>query len=196
MRRRRRLSGFSLILVAALVISLVPTGFNWSVVGYLGVGAFLSACCVGVWRSVQRNRRTLYVNDLIALGPAGFEEAMVDLFRDLGYRKVTRTGGAGDLAADITCSDSDGRSVVIQCKCYARDNRVGSPVVQAFIGMITVHHKADHGIVVTTSSFTAAAQALAKAHRVTLYDGMGLADLVRRARLLRGPNAPIPLGAA
>src|SRR6266571_1586442 len=123
MSRRRRLSGFSLILVAALVlISLVPTGFDWSLVGYLGVGAFLGVCCVGVWRSVQRNRRTLYVNDLIALGPAGFEEAMVDLFRDLGYRKVTRTGGSGDLAADITCYDSDGRSVVIQCKCYARDN--------------------------------------------------------------------------
>jgi len=138
----------------------------------------------------------LYLNDLLALSPTAFEEAMVDLFRDLGYRNVTRTGGPGDLAADITCNDPAGRRVVIQCKRYARDNHVGSPVLQAFIGMITVHHKADHGIFVTTSSFTAQADDLARTHRVTLYDGKGLADLVHQARQRRAPNAPIQQGAA
>jgi len=178
-RRRRRFSAVSLTLLAGLILlSQVPPGFDWSVVWYAGLVALVGACAVGVWRAVQRNRRTLYLKDMLALSPADFEEAMADLFRDLGYRNVARTGGAGDLAADITCRDRRGRSVIVQCKRYARDNHVGSPVIQQFIGMITVHHKADHGIVVTTSSFTPAAHDLAKTHGVTLYDGIGLADLV------------------
>src|SRR6266540_4182707 len=155
--RRRRLSSVSLVLVVGIaLLSQVPAGFDSSGVWRASLIALAGAFAIWAWRVVQRNRRTLYLNDLIALSPTGFEEAMVDLFRDLGYRHVTKTGGAGDLAADITCTDSRGQRVVVQCKRYARDNHVGSPVIQQFIGMITVHHKADHGIVVTTSSFTTA----------------------------------------
>ncbi len=181
--RRRRFSGLSLPLVVGLyLLSQVPPGFDWSIVWKVCLAALVAALCVSVVRVIQRNRRMLYVNNLLALSPTGFEEAMVDLFRDLGYRQVTRTGGAGDLAADITCHDATGRRVVIQCKRYERDNHVGSPILQAFIGMVTVHHKADYGVFVTTSSFTAPARDLARTHRITLYDGKALADLVHRAR--------------
>ena len=54
--------------------------------------------------------------------------------------------------------------MVVQCKRYAPDNLVGSPVIQSFIGMVKIHHKADLGIFVTTSGYTLPAMNLAKEH--------------------------------
>jgi restriction system protein len=99
-----------------------------------------------------------------------------------GYRKVQVHGGAGDLAADLTCLAPDGRSVVVQCKRYAPDNLVGSPVIQSFIGMVKIHHKADLGIFVTTSGYTLPAMNLAKEHAdyLRLIDGPDCAEQMRQ----------------
>jgi hypothetical protein len=81
------------------------------------------------------------------------------LLRAQGYRQVRVVGGPGDLQADIIARDAQGRRVVAQCKQYAPANRIGSPMIQTFIGMVHVHHKAQIGIFVTTSSYTDAALA-------------------------------------
>jgi restriction system protein len=98
----------------------------------------------------------------------------------MGYRDVQHVGGSGDLAADLKCRDGVGRSVVVQCKRYAPGVSIGSPEVQKFIGMVTVHHQAERGIFVTTSVFTAPAVRLARQHDIELIDGRDLANLVAR----------------
>ncbi|HET9017889.1 MAG TPA: restriction endonuclease, partial [Thermomicrobiaceae bacterium] len=132
------------------------------------------------WRAGRVRVSTL--RDLLALSPPAFERAVASLLTDRGYRRVERLGGAGDLMADIRAIDSAGRTVVVQCKRYAPNRRVSSPEVQAFIGMVQVHHHAQVGMYVTTSDFTAPARALAREHGVVLVDGATLSDWVSRAR--------------
>ena len=99
-----------------------------------------------------------------------------------GWRNVRVVGGSGDLAADILGVDPHGRSVAVQCKRYAPGTKVGSPVIQTVLGMAMVHHRTDRAMVVTTSSFTKAAEELATRHGVELWDGVHLAEFAGGGR--------------
>jgi restriction system protein len=102
-----------------------------------------------------------------------------------GYRHVRCVGGPGDLNADITGTDPQGRSVVVQCKHYTPRNRIGSPTMQTFIGMAYVHHKADRAIFVTTSTYTDDARAFGRRHGITLIDGADLVRMVAKTKRSR-----------
>jgi len=128
------------------------------------------------WRNRQLARRRSLA-ELIVLTPAEFERAVGDLLHDCGYRNIAHVGQAGDLAADITAIDSNSRSVVVQCKRLAPGTKIGSPVLQTFIGMAFVHHRADRAIFVTTAAFTKPAVDLASNHPVELWDGTRLSRL-------------------
>jgi restriction system protein len=121
----------------------------------------------------------------LSLSPSGFEYAVAEMLRCLGYRRVRVMGGAGDLAADIVCAGPAGDRVVVQCKRYAPGHHVGSPAVQAFIGMAFVHHRAARAIFVTTSSFTPAARHLGRGHPIELVDGDRLVELARSRQVNR-----------
>ncbi len=131
---------------------------------------------------IKARRRLRYrtLLQLRELTPTRFELAVADLLHDLGYRQVKRVGGTGDLAADITCRDQHGCSVVVQCKRYAASQRIGSPEIQKFIGMVNVHHHADYGMFVTTTQFTEPAKRLANQHGVRLLDDECLTALLSR----------------
>lgn len=129
----------------------------------------------------RRRLRVRRFESLLALTPTQFEAEIGRLLTDLGYRDVRHVGGAGDLGADLVCRDRAGRQVVVQCKRYGPGRRVGSGDIQSFIGMLTVHHRADAGIFVTTSAFTQPAQDLAREHNVELFDGRRLSGLVASA---------------
>lgn len=131
----------------------------------------------------RRRFRTSAFNELLAFTPAQFETAVAAMLHDLGYHDIRQVGGSGDLGADITCRDTRGRSVVVQCKRYAPGARVGSRDLQAFIGMLAVHHHADRGIFVTTSEFTEPAWDLARRHDIELFDGSRIRGLVNRIAL-------------
>lgn len=118
--------------------------------------------------------------EILKLSPAQFEEGVADLLQRLGYRSVQRVGGSGDLGVDIKCQDKEGRSVVVQCKQYA-GVRIGSKDIQTFIGMQSVHHRADCGMFVTTSEFTTPARNLAERHGITLIDDNELINLIRQS---------------
>src|SRR5262249_5895869 len=60
--------------------------------------------------------RTL--KQMMLLTPTEFEFAVGDLMAEMGFRRVSRTGGAGDLAVDLTARDREGRTVAVQCKRY------------------------------------------------------------------------------
>jgi HJR/Mrr/RecB family endonuclease len=141
--------------------------------------AVLCVAASWAWRTRKRTKQH-HLMELLVLTPTQFEEAIGRLLTDLGYRGVRRVGRAGDLAADLIALDREGRRTVVQCKRLAPGSRVGSPDVQTFIGMLTVHHRAEQGIFVTTAEFTEPAENLAKQHDIALIDGSRLCELLIR----------------
>lgn len=137
-----------------------------------------------------RSTPSLSLGDMLELTPTEFEEFTGKALESLGYTNVTRVGGSGDLAADLTATDPQGRSAIVQCKRYTPGSKVGSPAVQSFIGMKSVHHRVDRGIFVTTADYSQQAIDLAKQHDIVLIDGD---DLVKIAALaLTPPSAGRP----
>ncbi|WP_060180589.1 restriction endonuclease [Streptomyces sp. IMTB 1903] len=110
-----------------------------------------------------------------AVDADGFEHTVAALCARDGCISVEVVGGAGDLGADVLATTADGRRVVLQCKHYAEDNRVGSQDLQRFGGTCFAVHEADVAVVVTTSSFTAPAAEYADACGIVRVDGEGLA---------------------
>ncbi|MFG2617259.1 restriction endonuclease [Streptomyces sp. NPDC048507] len=105
----------------------------------------------------------------------GFEHSVAALCARDGCTTVEVVGGAGDLGADVIAVTPDGRRVVVQCKHYAEDHRVGSQDLQRFGGTCFAVHDADVAVVVTTSSFTAPALEYAAACGILCLDGEALA---------------------
>jgi hypothetical protein len=189
------------VLVGAVALALAEGLPLWFLVGVrhrlafrVLLGIFYAASialAIGIRRYVRRRRRfrAHTLAQLHALTPTQFEQTVADLLHDLGFQDTRRVGGAGDLAADVLCRDDEGRAVVVQCKRYKADHEIDSPMMQLFIGMVFVHHRADRGIYVTTSRFTDPAAALANEHGITLIDGAELtrlmADLHERADTAR-----------
>lgn len=104
-------------------------------------------------RELEKRTHITTLGGVLTLRSDEFEELIGDLLRESGYTQVIRVGGSGDLAADLTATDPQGRKVIVQCKRYSPEKTVGTPDLQKFIGMLIVEHKADFGIFVTTSSF-------------------------------------------
>ncbi|MDQ0030137.1 restriction endonuclease [Arthrobacter bambusae] len=163
--------------------------------GMLGILILILAFAVGglwYWRRRKRIERARFharnLGELLVLTPTQFEHAIGALLTSLGYREVKVSGKAGDLMADITCQNSQGLLVVCQCKRWGPGHSVGTPEVQAFIGMRHAHYGAAEGIFVTTSSFTAPARALAKQHGVTLMDGTTLTTYMQQLVHSKSPQ--------
>ncbi|MER7765027.1 restriction endonuclease [Streptomyces sp. NPDC097619] len=113
--------------------------------------------------------------DHAAVDADGFEHTVAALCARDGCTAVEVVGGAGDLGADVLATTADGRRVVLQCKHYAEDNRVGSQDLQRFGGTCFAVHGADVAVLVTTSSFTAPAAEYAETCGIVLVDGEALA---------------------
>ncbi|MGW0904174.1 restriction endonuclease [Streptomyces sp. NPDC002853] len=96
-------------------------------------------------------------DDFADLDPDGFEDAIAELCARDDCREVEVVGGACDLGADVLAITPDGLRVVIQCKRYGDDNKVGSQDLQRFGGTCFTVHEADIAALVTTSDFTAPA---------------------------------------
>ncbi|WP_055695276.1 restriction endonuclease [Streptomyces prasinopilosus] len=99
-----------------------------------------------------------------------FERYVADLCRRDGCTDVARTGGAGDLGADVTGRLPDGRRFVVQCKRYARHRTVGSRDLQTFNGTARAEHGADVPVFVASCVFTGPARRFAARHRLCLID--------------------------
>lgn len=119
---------------------------------------------------------------LISLAPTEFEQTIGALLREMGFPKVEHVGGSGDLSVDLSGRDHAGAFFVAQCKRYSPEHKVGSLEIQQFIGMATVHHRAQRLLYFTTSTYTAPAISLAKQHSLELFTGE---DIVRIANRLR-----------
>ncbi|RUP81351.1 restriction endonuclease [Alteromonas sp. KS69] len=120
--------------------------------------------------------------------PAFFEDLLIELLLAMGY------GGTGEGAAHALGKSGDNGidgiidqdplgvdQIYIQAKRYAEGNNVGSGDIRDFFGALNLK-KAQKGIFITTSAFTASATQTAKdlGTRIVLINGKELAKLMLR----------------
>ena len=119
-----------------------------------------------------------------AASPTFFERLIVQLLVAMGYGGSQEDAGkavgqAGDGGIDgVIKEDRLGLDTIyLQAKRW--DSTVGRPVVQAFAGALVGQH-ARRGVLITTSTFSADAQAYVKGieQRIVLIDGRELARLM------------------
>ena len=120
--------------------------------------------------------------------PAFFEDLLIELLVAMGY------GGTGEGAAHALGKTGDNGidgvidqdplgvdQIYIQAKRYAQGNNVGAGDIRDFFGALNLK-KAQKGIFITTSDFTASAQETAQnlGTRIVLINGNELAKLMLR----------------
>jgi restriction system protein len=137
------------------------------------------------------------INDALALElisrtrevtPAFFEDLLIELLIAMGY------GGTGEGAAHALGKSGDNGidgvidqdplgvdQIYIQAKRYAEGNNIGAGDIRDFFGALNLK-KAQKGIFITTSNFTASAVQTAKdlGMRIVLINGNELAKLMLR----------------
>ncbi|HEY4531094.1 MAG TPA: restriction endonuclease [Luteimonas sp.] len=119
---------------------------------------------------------------LLQVSPKYFETVVLDLLHKLGYgtsrSDLQRVGGSGDGGIDGVISlDRLGlEKVYVQAKRW--QSVVGRPEIQGFYGALA-GQRANKGVFLTTSSFTAQAVEFARSvERIVLVDGTTLASLM------------------
>ncbi len=103
--------------------------------------------------------------------PIDFEVWCVDKLIDNGW-VAYKTPNTGDQGADVI-AEKDGVRIAVQCKCYSVP--VGNKSVQEVAASL-LFYGADYGAVVTTSSYTKSAKALAQSNGVKLLHHTDLVD--------------------
>ena len=108
------------------------------------------------------------------LSPREFQVLLGEMLKKEGYmvesQTLTRDGGVDLLARHSDMNLSIIRKVVIQAKKWAMGKNVGEPAIRDLIGTIELQ-KADYGLLITTSGFTANAEKAAFASgRIRLID--------------------------
>lgn len=123
---------------------------------------------------------------LQSMSDTGFERLCAEIMTRNGL-EAKATGKTGDKGIDgegffpIDKQHLIGIQVAWQCKRYAGTTSVRSPEVRDFRG--AMHTQIDHGVIFTTSKFTAEAQAEARSpgkRTIKLVDLRGVIDLVSR----------------
>jgi restriction system protein len=125
---------------------------------------------------------------ILASPPAFFERLIVNLLLKMGYGGSATDAGralgrSGDDGVDgVVDQDALGLDrVYIQAKRNAEKNNIGAGAIRDFFGSLD-RHKANKGLFVTTSAFSASARETADflSKRIVLIDGQQLARLMIR----------------
>ena len=134
----------------------------------------------------ERMSLTRKLGDILTLTPSQFEAFIGTFLDECGYHNVQCVGRSGDLGVDLLARDSLLRRVAVQCKKFSPGRSVGSRDLQNFIGMMTVEHKAERGIFITTSDYTRPAKDLASKHRdkLIIINGELLVELLQQTKNL------------
>ncbi len=118
-----------------------------------------------------------------------FELLVGEAYRRQGY-SVEETGGSGpDGGVDLVLRRT-GETVLVQCKRWKQQAKVGAPTVRELRGAVA-RDKATRGIFVTSSTFTREAIAEAQGQPLELVDGAALLELVKQAQ-----GQPVPANTA
>lgn len=129
--------------------------------------------------------QTRLLQAILAMKPEGFERLCQRVLREKGFVRVEVTGRTGDGGIDgigVLRVNLLSFHVMFQCKKWK--GSVGSAEVRDFRGAMM--GRAEKGLIFTTSTFTAAAQAEAAragALPIDLVDGDALCDLLKELKL-------------
>ncbi len=126
-------------------------------------------------REVRLERR----DQLFALTPYQFEEAIAHLYAALGY-DVHRTPSSRDGGWDVEIRGMGHGRKLIECKQYAIGRTVGRPILQKLHSAM-VTERAEGAVCVTTGTFTTPATQFAVALGIELIDGQMLGAMMARA---------------
>ncbi|MFZ5863658.1 MAG: restriction endonuclease [Nitrospirota bacterium] len=135
------------------------------------------------WESLHHE---LQFNKIDTMTGNEFEHLLSVYFAKEGYQ-VKTTGGAGDQGADLILKRVGPPNEYIVVQAKRSSSPISNKAIQELLGGM-LFHKCSKGIVVTTSSFTKGATALAvKDRRISLWDRAVLED-----RLAPHFQVPIP----
>jgi restriction system protein len=174
--------------VASLPSEIPPTGMRtlgesvqgtmWRSLATVGQYALPLLCLFGALASAvgRGRRRSLYrqasaggQKAIANMGWKDFERLTHEIFLRRGFKVIeSRPGPDGGIDLQL---HKDGRRVLVQCKRWSKD--VGVKIVRELYGVMTAS-RADAGIVVSSSGFTAEAQAFADSIGLELIDGAAL----------------------
>jgi hypothetical protein len=111
------------------------------------------------------------------MSPYEFEELLADLFKKMGY-EVEVTPKSGDYGIDVVARNQND-VIAIQAKKYSTANKVSNRDVQRLLGAMQLQTvRANKGILITTSDFTAQAVEQSKGTPVELWNGEHLNSLL------------------
>jgi hypothetical protein len=123
------------------------------------------------------------LDELLALSPQKFEEAVPSILTANGYTEVQRLKGWQ--GADLDCIAPNGRRMYVLCKRYLPGHLVRQEVVLHALGA-GANGKGHpiQAMIVTTSGYTPRALALAQGHsdQIQLIDGQQLAEMMQRVQ--------------
>lgn len=108
-------------------------------------------------------------DDLYKITPRKFEELVAYLMEMHGY-DVTLTQRSKDGGVDIFALHKNNFGnflTLVECKQYSRNRPVGVSIVRSLYGVLNIEN-ASHGIIATTSTFTAGAKKMAKQYKYRL----------------------------
>lgn len=137
-------------------------------------------------RELEAGLRSELLDHVRRMSAGDFEGLIVRLLTAMGYGKGQKElakalGGTGDGGMDgVIDQDPLGLDqVYVQAKRWKEGNSVGSKEIRDFIGALNIH-RANKGVFVTASSFSAEAEKAARGAtvHVVLIDGNGLAELM------------------
>lgn len=149
--------------------------------GLFGIGWLIDLILIliKIYKNYNANKINSY-NELIYIDnlPNGwqFEHYTANLLKKIGYSNVKVTNGSGDYGVDVLAS-KDGVRYAIQCKLYS--NPVGNKAVQEIVSG-KIYYNCDKAVVITNNYFTSAAQKLANATGVELWDRNVLSRLINQ----------------
>lgn len=113
------------------------------------------------------------IDELHDMSGVEFEAWVVKVLKENGFDDVRGTPATGDQGADII-ANKDGRNIIIQAKRHK--GTVGNKAVQEVIGAMQ-YYGGNEGWVITNSTFTSSAIALAQKSKVKLIDGKALSQI-------------------
>lgn len=115
---------------------------------------------------------------VLALDPYEFEAFVGQLLLAQGYSQLALLGRSGDRGVDVIGIDPDGKSTVVQCKRYIKNNVSSEPIQRLHSFAIT--RGAIRKILVTTSDFTPQAKEEANNTSTELINGKKLEQLIAK----------------
>jgi restriction system protein len=160
--------------------SILPESLFWTF-GLVLIVLSIVSSGIKLFKVRGKMKTSRTVADLRSLSPTDFEQVVAETYRAMGH-KVQHIGKLGDHGVDLVIRTDIGEKWIVQCKRWK--GKVGEPVVRDFSGAMQ-HENADHGVIVTTGTFTKQAIEWARDKSIDLVDGDGLTKFLKRAQTRR-----------